>query len=268
MDAAIDPSQRARAAESTRRHLDLALQMLAPRGMGTLVLVGGIVGTGKSTAAAELAEALGGVVIASDRVRKRQANLAPTAHASAGLDSGLYDPTRRERVYAGLLERAAPVLASGRSALLDATCVARCRPRARPGLRARARRARVLRGDALRRLRCTRTPGAARSRRRGCLRRGAGVSRAKRCALRAAAGMARCGAARGTDGPTRTGGSTCARSHAELDELALIATRGASRAARRAGGCRALPHLRLHSARRRVAERAALRGCWHLSCTW
>ncbi len=120
-DAAIDPAQRARAAESARRHLDLALQVLAPGGTGALVLVGGIVGSGKSSAAAGLAEALSGVVVASDRVRKRQAGLDPTARVGAGLDSGLYDPARQDRVYAGLLERAAPVLASGRTVLLDAT---------------------------------------------------------------------------------------------------------------------------------------------------
>ena len=121
LDPGIDPAQRAGASESARRHLDLATQLLAPRKPGALVLVGGVVGTGKSTVAAELAEAAEGVVIASDRVRKRQAGLAPTARSGAGLDEGLYDPKRRERVYAGLLERAAPVLASGRIALLDAT---------------------------------------------------------------------------------------------------------------------------------------------------
>ena len=121
LDAAIDPAQRARASESARRHLDLAVKTLAPRGAGSLVLVGGVVGTGKSSVAAELADTVGGVVIASDRVRKRLAHLAPTARAGGGLDVGLYDPASRDRVYAGLLERAAPVLASGRSALLDAT---------------------------------------------------------------------------------------------------------------------------------------------------
>jgi aminoglycoside phosphotransferase family enzyme/predicted kinase len=120
-DAAIDPAQRARAGESARRHLELAVQMLAARGAGALVLVGGIVGTGKSTAAAELADAAGAVVIASDRVRKRLAGLAPTERSGDRLDEGLYAPAQGERVYAGLLERAAPVLASGRIALLDAT---------------------------------------------------------------------------------------------------------------------------------------------------
>jgi hypothetical protein len=120
-DAGIAAAQRERAAESARRHLALALERLAPRAGGALLLVGGIVGTGKSTLAAELAEVLPGVVIASDRVRKRQAGLAPTARVNTGLDAGLYAPARNARMVDGLLERAAPVLASGRSALLDAT---------------------------------------------------------------------------------------------------------------------------------------------------
>ena len=120
-DASMAPAQRARAAESARRHLALALEQLAPRGHAALLLVGGIVGTGKSTAAAELADVLEGVVVASDRVRKRQAGLAPTARTHAGLDADLYAPAQNERVLDGLFERAAPVLASGRVALLDAT---------------------------------------------------------------------------------------------------------------------------------------------------
>jgi aminoglycoside phosphotransferase family enzyme/predicted kinase/GNAT superfamily N-acetyltransferase len=121
MDAAIDPAQRARASESARRHLELAAQMLAARGRGALVLVGGIVGSGKSSAAAELADAAGAVVIASDRVRKRLAGVATAGRSGDRLDQGLYDPAHSERVYAGLLARAAPVLDSGRIALLDAT---------------------------------------------------------------------------------------------------------------------------------------------------
>jgi aminoglycoside phosphotransferase family enzyme/predicted kinase len=120
-DSGLDPAQRARAAESARRHLELAARLLAARPGGALVLVGGIVGTGKSTVGAELAEAAGAVVIASDRVRKRMAGLAPSVRPGDGVDQGLYDPEQVERVYAGLLERAAPVLASGRVALLDAT---------------------------------------------------------------------------------------------------------------------------------------------------
>jgi hypothetical protein len=121
MDEAIDPAQRGRASESARRHLDLAVRMLAGRGTGALVLVGGIVGTGKSSAASELADHADAVVISSDRVRKQLAGLAPTARTGDRVDEGLYDPAHAERVYAGLILRAAPVLDSGRVAVLDAT---------------------------------------------------------------------------------------------------------------------------------------------------
>ena len=116
-DADLPGEQRRLAAESADRHLSLAERALAPRAPGAVVAVGGIVGTGKSTVAAALADATGGAVISSDRVRKRQAGLAPTARG----DAELYGAERTRRTYAGLLERALPVVRSGRPALLDAT---------------------------------------------------------------------------------------------------------------------------------------------------
>jgi aminoglycoside phosphotransferase family enzyme/predicted kinase len=122
-DPEIAAPQRDRAAESARRHLELAARALEPRRPATLVLVGGIVGTGKSTASRLLARLAGAPVVATDRVRRSCA--APEAGAASGLDQGLYAPEQRERVYAGVLERAEWVLASGRSAILDATWSAR-----------------------------------------------------------------------------------------------------------------------------------------------
>jgi predicted kinase len=57
-------------------------------------------------------------------VRKRLAGLAPGARAGAAVGHGIYTPEWNERTYAGLLERAAAVLESGRPALLDATFAA------------------------------------------------------------------------------------------------------------------------------------------------
>lgn len=126
-DAAIDPAQRARAAASACRHLALAAAALVPTARPTLVLVGGIVGTGKSTVAAELADRLDGVVIASDRVRKQLAGVAPTTRLDSSWQGGAYTSEQSERVYAALLERAGSVLASGRVAILDATFALRAR---------------------------------------------------------------------------------------------------------------------------------------------
>lgn len=120
-EAEIDGPQRTRASESAARHLSLAHAALQRRRGEALVLVCGAVGTGKSSAAAEIAAVLGGVIIASDRVRKRIAGLAPTDRPRGAAQDALYAAQTTDDVYAGLLERASPVLDSGRTVVLDAT---------------------------------------------------------------------------------------------------------------------------------------------------
>lgn len=122
-DADIAAEQRSAAAKSAARHLSFAARALAARPKGALALVAGVVGTGKSTVAAALADATGGVVIASDRVRKHLAGL-PVEDRS-GAAKGLYGDAAKDAVYAALLERAAPVLDGGRVAILDATFASR-----------------------------------------------------------------------------------------------------------------------------------------------
>lgn len=113
--------QRRAAAGSARRHLDLAARALQPRAPGRVVLTCGIVGTGKSSAAEVAADELAGVVVCSDRVRKHLFGVSPAEHSRSGVGEGIYTPESTERVYAGLLERAEPVIASGRVVILDAT---------------------------------------------------------------------------------------------------------------------------------------------------
>jgi uncharacterized protein len=120
-DEAVPPAQRGRAAESARRHLLLAVDALEKSGAPSLVIVSGIVGTGKSTVAARLADRLDAVVVASDRVRKRLFAAAPTDRLAEAWGRGAYAPEHTDRVYAGLLERARSVIDSGRTAILDAT---------------------------------------------------------------------------------------------------------------------------------------------------
>lgn len=117
----VPEAQRRAAAASAVRHLALAERLLAPARPGPVVLVCGTVGSGKSTAAEALADRLGGVVVSSDRTRKRLAGLAPGDRAGAAAGGGIYTDEWTERTYAALLERAEPVVTSGRPALLDAT---------------------------------------------------------------------------------------------------------------------------------------------------
>jgi aminoglycoside phosphotransferase family enzyme/predicted kinase len=120
-DSALGWEQRRAARQSARRHLAFAERILRRRSGGSLVLLCGKVGTGKSTAAEFLAHACGGIAISSDRLRKRLAGLPFDARVKAVTDRGLYSPQRRAAIYDAMLERAAPVVASGRLAVLDAS---------------------------------------------------------------------------------------------------------------------------------------------------
>lgn len=128
-ESEIGADQRRAAAASAERHLEQARRAVAPRGEAAVIAVSGIVGTGKSSAAELLSDARRGVIIATDRVRKRIAR--------PGSGESLYTPERIDAAYTAMLERAAPVLESGRPVVLDATFA---RQRHREAARALARR--------------------------------------------------------------------------------------------------------------------------------
>lgn len=117
----ISVEQRRAAAESAASHLRFAAERQDPHGPGSIIVICGIVGTGKSTLAQVVAERLPGVVIASDRVRKHMAGLEVGTHVAAAAGTGIYSATAKREVYRGLLERARPIVESGRVAILDAT---------------------------------------------------------------------------------------------------------------------------------------------------
>lgn len=117
----IDAAQRTRAAASAIRHLELGAKALEEAPPGGIVLVAGVVGCGKSTVAHALATLVSGVVISSDRVRKRLAGRAPTERGSREGNADIYTSEWTDRVYTALLERARWVIESGRIAILDAT---------------------------------------------------------------------------------------------------------------------------------------------------
>lgn len=121
-ESELPADQRRAARDSASRHLDLASEAFTSGGRGAVVMMTGVVGTGKSTAADVVADGLGtAAVIASDRVRKHLAGLSASARTGAAVDEGMYSKAFTQRVYDGMLERAARVAASGRAVVLDAT---------------------------------------------------------------------------------------------------------------------------------------------------
>ncbi|WP_079173597.1 AAA family ATPase [Streptomyces monashensis] len=117
----IQARQGAPGAEAASRRLaSMALRHLRTSAVG-LTLVGGLPGSGKSTLSGALADRLGVTLLSSDRMRKELAGIPAEQSAAAGYGEGLYTPEWTARTYAALLERAAALLSSGESVVLDAT---------------------------------------------------------------------------------------------------------------------------------------------------
>ena len=111
------PAPQCEQARASALELMTLAERFAWRARGTLVLVvAGPPASGKSTVAAELAEAGDLPVLSSDLVRRELLGLAPGERAP----QSAYAPTERRRIYAALGERAAGALRFG-SVVVDAT---------------------------------------------------------------------------------------------------------------------------------------------------
>jgi len=86
-----------------------------------IVVVFGLMGTGKTTLARALSETLGLPVIHSDAVRKSLAGLTPTTRAPLEFGQGIYAEDFSRRTYTEMLRLAQGHLAAGESVILDAS---------------------------------------------------------------------------------------------------------------------------------------------------
>jgi aminoglycoside phosphotransferase family enzyme/predicted kinase len=91
----------------------------------TLLMMGGVMGTGKSTLAHALQHELGWALFSSDTIRKQLAHLDPVLPQADAFGQGVYSPERTARTYQTMLVEASAALASGRSVLLDASFIRR-----------------------------------------------------------------------------------------------------------------------------------------------
>jgi aminoglycoside phosphotransferase family enzyme/predicted kinase len=90
-----------------------------------LVMIGGLMGTGKSTVAHVLQRESGWVLRSSDSLRKRLAQLDPEQPQADAFGWGVYRPEWTARTYQALRTEAGAALATGRSVLLDASFMRR-----------------------------------------------------------------------------------------------------------------------------------------------
>ncbi|GAB3979500.1 AAA family ATPase [Actinoallomurus acanthiterrae] len=108
------------AAGDVGRYTEIALRHLNA-GSVSLVLVGGLPGTGKTALSEALGDRLGFTVLNSDRVRKELAELSPDTPAPAPYGTGIYNAFWTRRTYAELLKRAARLMSYGESVIVDAS---------------------------------------------------------------------------------------------------------------------------------------------------
>lgn len=121
----VPGTQRESARQQAEALFALAEQYASAPTMPVLVLIGGLMGTGKSTLALALHRILGWVLLSSDTTRKRLAQLDPAAPQAAAFGQGIYSREWTEHTYRDLRSSANSLLVDGRSVLLDASFLRR-----------------------------------------------------------------------------------------------------------------------------------------------
>lgn len=106
------------AASQAQHHLDLADKYAAPWIRPLVLAVGGLAGTGKTSLATALTEALGAELLRTDIIRQELFGAGPHAVEA---DGGIYRQESREQVYDEMFRRAAALHADRIAVVLDGT---------------------------------------------------------------------------------------------------------------------------------------------------
>lgn len=120
-DPAISAPEKTSALEEAKRYFHLAHSYAMRLNRPALFITCGLIGTGKSTIARALSEALGWEWLASDIIRKEIAHLSSREHRYEKFHQGIYAPEFSCKTYSALFERAGAILKAGNSVLIDAS---------------------------------------------------------------------------------------------------------------------------------------------------
>jgi hypothetical protein len=120
-DPAISSHEKELAQQEACRYFLLARQYAEKMNHPVLLLISGLMGTGKSTIARALTDALAWKWLSSDTVRKELAGLSPQARRHEPFQQGIYASDFSERTYLALFAQAGTLLQAGSSVILDAS---------------------------------------------------------------------------------------------------------------------------------------------------
>ena len=100
-------------------YFDLACRYACPR--PALIMVTGLIGTGKTTASGAIARGMDCTVLSSDVIRKELAGILPSERHHDSFAAGIYSPQFTRNTYGEIFRRAGELLGEGRSVVLDAS---------------------------------------------------------------------------------------------------------------------------------------------------
>ena len=120
--AEVSDAERTDAAQKAERYFRLARgYILRKRISPALIITCGLMGSGKSAIASELAFELGVEIFSSDAIRKVLTKTPTGERRHDGYGMGIYTPEVNEEVYGALLAKSEETLKGGRSIIADAT---------------------------------------------------------------------------------------------------------------------------------------------------
>lgn len=117
----VPVAQQESARQRSRALFDLAARYTKSPTAPVLLMIGGLMGTGKSTLAATLQHELGWRVMGSDVARKQLSDTGPAEPHPDAFGTGLYSAEWTARTYAALLQQATTMLLDACSIILDAS---------------------------------------------------------------------------------------------------------------------------------------------------
>jgi aminoglycoside phosphotransferase family enzyme/predicted kinase len=121
----ISPEQHLAAEQQARTLFALATHYASAPPQPIVLMLGGLMGTGKSTLAHALQHELRWPLFSSDEVRKHLAQLKSTHPQEDAFGQGMYTPSWTAQTYGALHQKVRETLADNRSVLLDASFVRR-----------------------------------------------------------------------------------------------------------------------------------------------
>ncbi|HBH87719.1 MAG TPA: aminoglycoside phosphotransferase [Syntrophaceae bacterium] len=120
-DSSIRNEERKDAAKTASRYFDLAFTYAARTERPTLILMAGLMGTGKSVRARSIAPRLGADIIQTDVLRKQILNIVPHERHYEDFGKGIYGEEFTHKTYEKALAVASEKLRNGKSVIIDAS---------------------------------------------------------------------------------------------------------------------------------------------------